>query len=172
MFGRSRRDDAAKKAAFRLYESAIRQSRAPVFHSRLGVTDTIDGRFDVLVLHVFLILEAMKRDGARSAALAKDFVTTVFDGFDDALREMGVSDFGMARRIKAMANAFYGRMEAYGEALDDPALLERAVLRNVYRGEASQEANAALLAHYARSAFSRLDPGALAQGDADFGSPP
>ncbi len=172
MFGRSRRDDTVKKAAFRLYEAVIRQSRAPAFHSRLGVPDTIDGRFDMLVLHTFLVLEALKRQGETAAPLATEFVTAVFAGFEDALREMGVSDFGMTRRIKNMANAFYGRMEAYGEAVDDPALLEHAVLRNVYRADDARAADAAVIARYAHAAFARLNAGTLAEGIADFGPTP
>ena len=168
LFGRG---NPAKKAAFRLYDTIGRQARAAVFFERLAVPDTIDGRFDLLLLHVFLALEALKRE-QRGAALAKELVNVTFAGFDDALRQLGVSDFGMSRRIRAMADAFYGRLESYSNALADPAKMRDAILRNVFRGDVAHEPAATLLAKYALAAFVALEPGALLQGDANFPPPP
>ena len=146
MFRRFRREDPTKRPAYRLYAAISARAREPVFYGPFQVPDTLDGRFDLLTLHAFLVLERMKPAGETGTELAN----AVFTGFDDALREMGVSDFGIARRIKAMANAFYGRLEAYSAVMDSEDALSETILRNVYRGDMGQAVHARALAHYIR----------------------
>lgn len=157
-------------AAERLYGVTIARAREPAFYRRFMVPDTIDGRFDLVVLHAALVLEGLERAGLANE-LGIPFVTAIFAGFEEALRELGVSDFGLSRRIKAMADAFYGRAEAYGHALDDEDALAAVILRNVYRGDAAKEACARVLARYMRDTTGRTQP-ALPAGEMDFGPVP
>jgi cytochrome b pre-mRNA-processing protein 3 len=99
--------------------------------------------------------------------------SVIFAGFDDSLRELGVGDFGISRRIKAMAAAFYGRLQVYGGAASTTARAE-AILKNLYRGEEGRRPEAAALAHYIElvrhALLERTD--LLLQGKPEFGPLP
>ena len=170
---RFRRAGTSSDAARRLYDALVSRSRAPVFHRQFAVPDTIDGRFDLLAAHAFLVLKALPPSGPGGRELAAELVDLIFAGFDDALRELGVSDFGIARRMKAMASAFYGRLEAYREA-SARGELEEALLRNLYRGKAPAGREAAKLADYMVAAERHLHASTqdLLSGDANFGPLP
>jgi cytochrome b pre-mRNA-processing protein 3 len=147
------RKSAARKELGRALERRLSaRARAPVFFERLGVPDTMDGRFDIVALHAWAALAELKRMGRDDAAQA--LTDALFTGFDEALREQGVSDMGMGRRMKAIANAFYGRLSAYDTARTATELAE-ALARNVWRGEAVS-ANARILAAYVESARAAL----------------
>ena len=147
---RSRNEEKAR--AHRLYAGLMERARAPAFFVSLAVPDTIDGRFDLVALHAALVLEHLKGvDGD----LAQGLTDAIFIGFDEALRELGVGDMGAGRRLKSMANAFYGRLAAYSEAYDLGALAA-AINRNVYRGDAGRADQSARLATYAQSVRSHL----------------
>jgi cytochrome b pre-mRNA-processing protein 3 len=165
--------DKPAPVARQLYDALVARAREPVFHTRFAVADTIDGRFDLLALHAFALLDALKASGGEGAPLGTALASTIFAGFDDALRELGVGDFGISRRMKSMANAFYGRLEAYGGAASEAELAE-AIVRNLYRGEVTHGREAAILAHYIMSAREslRAPTDALLQGSADFGPLP
>lgn len=147
---RSRTDEKAK--AHRLYAGLMERARAPAFFVGYAVPDTIDGRFDLVALHAALVLERLK--GADDD-LAQGLIDAIFIGFDEALRELGVGDMGAGRRLKSMANAFYGRLAAYAGA-DDTDALAAAINRNVYRGDQGQADHAARLATYAQGVRSHL----------------
>jgi cytochrome b pre-mRNA-processing protein 3 len=170
------RKERALPATHRLYEAIVARARTPLFHEKFGVADTIDGRFDLLVVHLSLVVERLKQAGPGGADLAGVLITLAFAGFDDALRQLGVSDFGMSRRIKAMANAFYGRLEAYAAAGDDEPELALALLRNLYRGDNRRENEARQLARYVIGSRRHLNQPnsatALFDGTADFGPSP
>lgn len=162
---RSRR----RRLAAGLCASLSARAREPVFFRELAVADTFDGRFDVLVLHAWLVLDRLR--GAGEHGLAQALVNALFVRLDEALREQGAGDIGMNRRMKKMAGAFYGRLRAYDEAAGARTLAE-ALLRNVYRGSPKHVEAAARLAKYveqARETLARWDP---AQGEPDFGAPP
>jgi len=125
------RSKQRREAAARIYAALVARAREPVFFARFAVPDSLDGRFDLLTLHVWLVLEHLKGEAQLSQAL----VDAVFVGFDEALREMGAGDLGMGRKMKKIADAFYGRLKAYGEA-EDAAAMADALTRNLYRGEA------------------------------------
>jgi cytochrome b pre-mRNA-processing protein 3 len=127
---RPRSDRAAVHAA---YHRLVEQARDPVFFRDLGVPDTLDGRFEVLSLHMFLLLNRLKGDSAEATAFAQALFNTFFADMDRSLREMGAGDLGVGRRVKAMAQGFYGRIAAYegGLAAGDPEL-SRALQRNLY----------------------------------------
>ena len=158
-------------------------SRRPALYEALGAPDRIDGRFELLTLHAGLVLRRLAALGGLADAIAQDLVNSVFAHFDDTLREMGLSDIAVAKRLKAIASAFYGRNVAYAAALDNGSAvnLAAALARNVYGaadGEAGPKAEA--LAHhvslldaalatipietFATGRF-RFPPGSIAAGD-------
>jgi cytochrome b pre-mRNA-processing protein 3 len=117
------RKSAARQELGRVLEQQLAsRARAPCFFQGLGVPDTLDGRFDVLALHAWLALVRLKEVGRDEAAQA--LTDALFVGFDEALREQGVSDMGMGRRMKAIANAFYGRLAAYDAARSTQEMAE------------------------------------------------
>jgi len=126
-----------REAAARIYAALVSRAREPVFFARFAVPDSLDGRFDLLTLHAWLLLERLKGETRLSQAL----VDAVFVGFDEALREMGAGDLGMGRKMKKLADAFYGRLQAYGAAADAAAMAD-ALTRNLYRGETAPCAGA------------------------------
>jgi cytochrome b pre-mRNA-processing protein 3 len=158
-----------RRAAARLVSSLIAQARAPIFFTKFNVPDTIDGRFDLVTLHAFLVLERLESAGRRD--LSQALTDAVFAGFDEGLRDLGAGDLGMGRRMKKMANAFYGRLNAYRAAADRDAL-SAALLRNVYRGEVRNEAPAGELARYIEGARAAIATSDLDSGDAQFGPLP
>jgi cytochrome b pre-mRNA-processing protein 3 len=176
MLRRFLKPDPQRETARRLYDSAIKRARAPIFYTRLAVPDSIDGRFDVLTLHVFLVMEALKGEGAAGEVLSAHLATVTFEGFEEALRDLGVGDIGLSKRMKAMANAFYGRLEAYRAAERSPGVLALAVRRNLYRTDEARLAEAEIVAGYALDALRHLEESAgnptLLQGGAEFGPLP
>jgi cytochrome b pre-mRNA-processing protein 3 len=116
--------------------------------------DTVTGRFDMITLHLALLLRRIRGEPA-ARAFGQALVDLFFQDMDRSLREMGVTDLGVPRKVKKMGNLFYGLVGAVGEALDsaDPAALGAVLVRNVYAGE---NAHAAALAQYLRAEAGRL----------------
>jgi cytochrome b pre-mRNA-processing protein 3 len=161
MLNAMRRSKQRRIEAGCIYAALAARAREPVFFARFGVQDTLDGRFDLLTLHAWLVLERLKGDAQLSQAL----IDTIFVGFDEALREMGAGDIGMGRRMKTFAGAFYGRLKAYGEAQDE-ASTQEALVRNLYRGTGAPGAVA--MARYVVQAKEQPWNG----GNPDFGPLP
>jgi cytochrome b pre-mRNA-processing protein 3 len=149
-----RRNQASAEA---LYMTLVDQARAAVFYAVLGVPDTVDGRFDMIALHAFLLLHRLRVEPA-AASLGQDVFDLMFSDMDRNLREMGVGDLSIGKRIKTMAGAFYGRIAAYDAALaaDDPRVLEDALRRNLFRGAAPETEQVAALAAYTRDQAASL----------------
>ena len=117
-----------------LYNTAVAQSRQPGFYLAGGVPDTIDGRFDMIVLHAFLIMRRLRDGGPDGEALSQALFDEMFADMDRSLREMGVGDMSVGKHIKRMVKAFYGRAAAYEEGLDgNDDALERALAANLFR---------------------------------------
>jgi cytochrome b pre-mRNA-processing protein 3 len=157
-----------------VYGRAVAQARDSAFYAAFGVPDTVDGRFEMLCLHVWLLLRRLRAAGAKGMAQA--VFDTMFEDMDGSLREMGAGDLGVGRRIKAMGTAFYGRIAAYDAGLAGAdGALEDALVRNVWRGEAPDTADPAALAAYLRRAeagLRALDVTALLDAEAPFGAAP
>ncbi len=169
--GRRRR----RRAVEALYGATMAQARSPEFFRDLAVPDTLDGRFDVLALHMVLLLRRLKADRETTRALAQELFDLMFADMDRTLREMGVGDYSIGRRVKQMISAFYGRVQAYEEGLDGPAgALEAALGRNIYRGIEVDGGRIDAFAAYVRESAVVLDAvagDALAQGEARFATP-
>lgn len=141
--------DRAADAAHALYGAAVARAREPAFYRAFGVDDSLEGRFEMICLHVYPILRRLK-DGDRAAAdVAQALFDLMFADMDRNLREMGAGDLGVGRRVKTMAQGFYGRMRAYDDALAQGGdALSQAVARNVYAKPGDEASGAQGLARY------------------------
>ena len=147
-----------QRSADALYMSAVEQARQPEFYSNMGVPDTVDGRFDMIALHVFLILRRLKKGDDQTQATAQALFDTMFTDMDRGLRELGAGDLGVARRVKVMAKAFYGRVSAYDQGLQTGGSdLADAVVRNIFRGDENDRDHAKLVAAYIRNQAEELE---------------
>jgi cytochrome b pre-mRNA-processing protein 3 len=143
-----RRRDKHERAAFQLYGSAVAAARDPYLYSSLGVPDTLDGRFDAIVLYVYLIVRRLNTEPS-GPALAQAVFDAMFLDMDMNLREMGVGDLSVGKRNRAMWEAFHGRSAAYAAAWHDPTALEAAFARNLWRGAKPPAGSAASLVRLA-----------------------
>ena len=157
-----------------LYGAIVAQARSVPFYADYGVPDTVNGRFDLIVLHLVLLLKRLDRSSETTRGLGKELGQELFDAFcrdlDANLREMGVGDLAVPKRMQAFAAAFYGRQAAYLAALGeaDPRAFEKALARNIL---GSDDGRAASLAAYARAALAGLDAqddSALLRGEVVF----
>ena len=170
LFGRKPHE----RAGFELYTTAVTAARHPGFFEAMGVPDTLDGRFDIVSLHVALLIQRLRRDADPAGPkLAQAVFDAMFSDMDVNLREMGVGDLVVGKRVKRMWEAFHGRAAAYEAAVDagDRIAMAEALTRNIWRG-ATPPAGAAegLAAHVmAVAAFLAPQPIAgLKQGRAAF----
>jgi cytochrome b pre-mRNA-processing protein 3 len=157
----------------RLYEALAAQARLPVFYADLGVPDSIDGRFEMLCVHAHAIFHRLRGRGAQADQLGQATYDAMFAGLDAALREMGVADLGVGRRIKIMTHALNGRIQAYDAALAsaDAGELPAALRRNAYGTASPQDAQVAALATYQRTLRASLagaDDASLLAGAVPF----
>jgi cytochrome b pre-mRNA-processing protein 3 len=122
----------AQTAGRTLYASAVEQARKPGLYSEFGAPDTVEGRFEIYTLHVYLILDRLRRQGAEAQDVSQVLFDTYVRSLDDALREMGVGDLSVGKKMRRLGEAFYGRVKAYDEALDGGEGLEPVLTRTVY----------------------------------------
>ena len=159
-----------------LYAKLVEQARRPEFYAHCRVPDTIDGRFDLIALHLFLVLHRLKRDHPDSADLAQAVFDRMFHDMDQSLREMGAGDLGVGRRVKAMIQGLYGRIAAYEAGLGQPdETLQAALRRNVYgTAEPPLDCLEALTAYVRRQTVSLAEQSyaGLAAGEVYFSEPP
>lgn len=195
LFDFLRRDPVAENARS-LYRAAVEQARRPEFYLGCGVADTVTGRFEMITLHVFLLLHRLKGERERAAGLAQALFDAMFADMDETLRELGASDVSVGRRIQEVVEGFYGRLAAYDAALRADAAASRegrlaeALLRNLYAaGDPAQgtaasapgpshercPAHAGAMADYVHREAASLqgqDLDELLAGRASFGPPP
>ncbi len=141
-----------------LYGAIVAQARTPAFYADYGVPDTVDGRFDLIVLHLVLFIARLRREGDAGQKFGQDLFDTFCHDLDDNLREMGVGDLAVPKRMMRFGEAFYGRQAAYLAALKAPEGqdFENALARNIFQAHHVDE-GVARLARYARAALSELD---------------
>jgi cytochrome b pre-mRNA-processing protein 3 len=159
-----------------LYGAIVAQARLPSFYLAYGIADSRDGRFDLIVLHQVLLARRLSRDGEAGRALSQDVFDLFCRDMDANLREMGVGDLTVPKEMKRMAEAFYGRAEAYDRALSRPddTELAAALARNVYGTEDVSWPEIRRLALYVRRADQELvaqSLAGLAQGRLMFPDP-
>lgn len=160
-----------------LYGAIVAQARNPAFYLDFAVPDTPEGRFDMIVLHLALVCRRLGRPEGLDQASAQALSQDVFDMFcrdmDHNLREMGVGDLSVPKKMQKLGEAFYGRLEVYDRALaaGDDDELAGALARNVL-GEGAPAGAARRLAAYVRAAAQCLDAAPIALlGDGEPGFP-
>lgn len=154
-----------------VYEAIVAAARHPAPYVRWGVADSVDGRFEMIALHVYLVLERLKggHDGFR-----QELVDEFFRDMDRSLREMGVGDLSVGKKVRKMAEMFYGRVAAYDRALEEGRpVLEQALARNVYPDGAPAEGLAALAGHVEnlRAHLAAQDSASIVKGTIAFKEP-
>ncbi len=144
-------------AGRRLYAAAAAQARAPAFYADLGAADTVEGRFELYTLHVVLLLRRLKGQGGAVGEASQALFDAYLRSLDDALREMGVGDLSVGKKMRRLGEAFYGRVKSYEEAmaaLPERGPLEALLARTVLMGQAER---AGPLVDYAVAAAEALD---------------
>src|SRR5258705_4146133 len=159
-----------------LYGAIVAQARVPAFYRLYGIADTANGRLEMIMLHTILVLSRLETEDGSVRPLGQALFDHFCGDMDANLREMGVGDMGVPRKMKAIAEGFYGRKRAYEAAMTAPGLeqLATALARNIHEGTASNSAGAARLAAYLREAVRRLaalDADALLRGQIEFPDP-
>jgi cytochrome b pre-mRNA-processing protein 3 len=158
-----------------LYGAIVAQARAPVFYADMGVADTVDGRFEMVVLHTQLVVRRLLAASAETAPVGQAVFDLFCEDMDRSLRELGVGDMAVPKRMKKMGEAYYGRAAAYEESLaaKDQSALSAALQRNVY-ADGDARGDAVRLASYVLSAAEALaaqPPAEIADGAPAFPDP-
>jgi len=162
-------------AGRRLYDSAAAQARQPAFYATMGAPDSVEGRFELYTLHVALLLRRLKGQGPQAAETAQGVFDAYVKALDHALREMGVGDLSVGKKMRRLGEAFYGRVKNYDEAfaaLPDTAPLAALIGRTVLM--AVTAADAAPFVAYATAAMVGMDAQpleTLLQGDVSWPIP-
>ena len=151
--------------AQRLYQQAVDQARHPAFYTALGVPDRIDARFELYTLHVLLLNQRLRAEGEGGDALAQAVFDTYVSALDHTLRELGVGDISVGKKMRKLGESLYGRLHRYEPLLaqDDQPGLAEALARNVYENDDPRSADP--LAAYALASRRRLM-------DQDWSTPP
>ncbi len=137
-----------------LYAAIVAGARQPKFYADMAVPDTIDGRFDLISLHMFLVLERLS--GAEFDDVRQNLTDTFFTDMDRSLREMGVGDLTVGKKVRKMAESFFGRIQAYTKAIEQgDAELQSALARNLYV-DAKDDSTAAPLKNWMIAARENL----------------
>ncbi len=129
------KDDQLEAAAAAVYGAMARQARNPAFYLSYDVPDTVDGRFEMMSLHAYLLFRRLRGQGDEITRLTQAVYDRMFREMDLALRELGAADLGVGKRIKHMAESLNGRIQVYDQGLaaaDDHAGLKEALRRNLY----------------------------------------
>jgi cytochrome b pre-mRNA-processing protein 3 len=154
-----------------VYEAIVAAARHPVFYANWDVADTIDGRFDMISLHAFLVLDRLK---GVEEEFRQDLVDELFRDMDRSLREMGVGDISVGKKVRKMAEVFYGRVAAYDRALAaGKDAVTAALARNVFADTPSGD-GAARLTDYVvgqRQYLAAQAQDAIAAGSVQFKEP-
>jgi cytochrome b pre-mRNA-processing protein 3 len=172
-FGSNRRTNRAVTDV--LYGEIVAAARQPLFYAAYNVPDTPLGRFEMLSLHLFLILHRLRSEEGTAKDIAQELTDEFFLDVDHSLRELGIGDHGIPRRVKKLGRMFYGRANAYGQALDESDLpaLAASLKRNIHPDMESWP-EAEQLAAYVLGAWRHLseaDAGAFSSGTFRFRRP-
>lgn len=137
LFDRLFRKRPDRLAGRMLYASLVEQARAPSLYTTLKAPDTVEGRFELYTLHVVLLLDRLKRQGEQAADTAQSLFDTYITQLDHALRELGVGDVVVGKKMRRLGEAFYGRVKSYEAAfgaLPQADDLEALLSRTIYAG--------------------------------------
>mgnify|MGYP001346317708 FL=1 len=161
-----------KRNKIKIYSSIIEQSRQQSFYTNYGVPDTPEGRFDMIIIHAFLVLRRLRDETTND--LSQEIFDLMFADMEQNLREMGIGDTGIAKKIMAMAEAFYGRIKVYEIGLKDTPFLKKALNRNLFRDSNAKEEQIRSMAKYIKQEANRIETieiNEILNGNLSFSSP-
>ena len=156
MFDVVRRRRERRAAARAAYGRIAARAREPGLYALWSVPDTLDGRFELLTLHAFLVLNRLKREAPPAKEFAQQLFDTMFSDLDRGVRDLGNADISVGRQVKTMARGFFGRIAAYDKGLGDEAELEAALKRNLFGTVTPSAEQVARAARYLRRQVSAL----------------
>jgi cytochrome b pre-mRNA-processing protein 3 len=147
-----------KRKAGEIYGAVVTQARHPVFYATMGIPDTPAGRYEAVVLHLFLVLEALRKAGAGAAGLSQALIEAFAADMEDTTRQLGSSDTAAPRKVRRALAGFYERSALLRAAFDEPGRLEEVVGQLLLGREGTCE-EARALARYTRKAQRQLGEG-------------
>lgn len=158
------------------YDRLVQQARLPVFYENGRVADTVSGRFDMIVLHAFLLFHRLKDEDDAARAFGQDVFDTFIEDMDRSLREMGVGYQAVPKRMKKMGEAFYGRVSAYDSAVEqqDKTAITQAIERNIFPDHDRADVLSTMFASYMfanKAALSVIPLECLLNGEIPFENP-
>ena len=124
-----------------IYQNIIERSRSKFFYLNLNIDDSFESRFDIIILHSFIIFYFLKNFSDKEKELSQLLFDFMFNDFDNNLREMGFGDIAVNKKMKVFITAFYGRIANYSQGVDqiknnkDDEILNNAILNNIYKGK-------------------------------------
>lgn len=139
------RPRAAQEAGRALYAAAVAEARQPRLYSELGIPDTPEGRFEAYTLHVLLLIERLRGQGPAAAETSQVLFDTYLSALDHGLRELGVGDTSVGKKMRRLGEAFYGRGKSYDAAiaaLPDQAPLTAFLQRTALEGAVAAQPEA------------------------------
>lgn len=150
IFGLFRKNKVNHALMVRQYDALTRAARNPAFFERMNVPDTVMGRFEMLSIALILYFRRTANSGEKVKAIAQEVVEAFFEDLDHSMRELGIGDNGVPKRMKKLAGMFYGRLDSYARALEsnDPEALEAALRRNIHPENGDEALSMRLLADY------------------------
>ena len=172
LFSSRRRGE--REAAERVYVAVLAAARRPSFYLRCGVPDTLQGRFEMVALNLFPVLHRLMHDPGDDPDLARLIAEAMVEDMDGALRDVGVSDTRVPKRMRTLYQSFGGRITAYAQALrEGDDVLKAAIARNVFP-EGAEDAHVLALAGYLRAAVREIHAAELSKlrrGEVPFPEP-
>ena len=146
-----------------LYIAIVDQARGSAFYTQLGVPDTLDGRFDMIIMHTMMVMRRLRVEGKQVEDMTQALLDYMFNDMDRSLREIGIGDMSVGKHVKKMAKAFYGRAEQYEIGMDGTATaLSDALKANLYRGAPPTNEQLATMSAYMLASDQALRGFALA----------
>ena len=141
-----------------LYRAAADKARDPAFYRDAHAPDTVEGRFELYMIHVILVAMRLRGKGRAAAETSQIMFDAFLRGLDDAMREMGVGDLSVGKKMRRLGEAFYGRAKRYDQLIGDPAELTALVRRTLFADEegGAADAGAVAVAAYAAQAHAHL----------------
>ncbi len=178
MFSRLFKRTSHERTVAGLYGRIVAQARETGFFAVANVPDTVEGRFELVALHAWLVMRRLRDQGPEAAAFNQALFDFMFADMDLNLRELGVSDMKVGEKVKDLASHFYGRINAYEGAMKPdaaPDALAQALDRNLYGSTLPDPADVATMEAYVRAQAAALDsfpPARLLAGEVAFAPAP
>jgi cytochrome b pre-mRNA-processing protein 3 len=164
----------SRRRAGEIYGVIVTQARLPAFYTSLGIPDTPVGRYETVVVHLFLVLERLRSAGPEALELSRAVIEAFVADMDDYVRQYGSSDVTTAKKVRRAAAGFYERAAEYRAGLVEPPRLDRAFAEHVLANGVSSPRSSALARYMQRAValLAKQNSAALLDGQIEFPAPP